>query len=214
MAPAELPSATIPARHAPSRTMALSGSVTLAFDGQLVSGLVVSPHAELGLFLFVPDEPDMLESDVEEGALVRIRAQGSNTFDAVAEVLEVDGRERWVLSVPMQLAPQQQRRSERVLSDGAWTLRTHRGETLDVYDLSGDGIGIEFPAGEGPAGVGEAVVGVLRAASLGFFEVRVECTNVRPHPDDARLWIVGGRMTVADDAARRQFEATLKGFVR
>ena len=214
MAPAELPSTTIPARHAPTRTMALSGSVTLAFDGQLVSGLVVSPHAELGLFLFVPDEPDMLESDVEEGALVRIRAQGSNTFDAVAEVLEVDGRERWVLSVPMQLAPQQQRRSERILSDGAWTLRTHRGETLDVYDLSDDGIGIEFPAGEGPAGVGEAVVGMLRAANLGFFEVRVECTNVRPHPDDARLWIVGGRMTVADDAARGQFEATLKGFVR
>jgi hypothetical protein len=194
--------------------MALSGSVTLAFDGQLVSGLVVSPHAELGLFLFVPDEPDLLESHVEEGALVRIRTQGSKVFDAVAEVLEVDGRERWVLSVPVQLEPQQQRRSERVLSDGAWTLRTHLGETLDIYDLSDDGIGIEFPAGGGPAGVGEGIVGILRAANMGSFEVRVECTNVRPHPDDARLWIVGGRMSVADEAARRAFEATLKGFVR
>jgi hypothetical protein len=187
----------------------MKGTAVLAVDGQLVSGLVLSPHAELGLFLFMPDEPEQVESDVEEGSVVRIQWQDSQSFDAVAEIIELDDRERWILSVPVQLGASQQRRSRRLMADGAWSIVTSTGETLDVYDLSEEGIGIEFPAGEGPAGVGETVSGVLRGDTIGFFEVRVECTNVRPHPDDDRLWIVGCQLDIADPAARRKYRAAL-----
>lgn len=212
MAPAELSTPRPARRSTSSRALALTGSVTLALDGQLVSGLVLAPHAELGLFLFVPDDPDAYEGDVEEGAMVRIRQDSSAGFDAVAEILEVDDRERWILSVPVQLAPQLQRRSKRVLADGAWTLETEDGDSLDVFDVSARGIGIEFPAGDGPAGIGERVVGTLRAETVGDFEVRMECTNVRPHPDDDRLWIVGGRLVMSDRDAQVRYQSTLAVF--
>jgi hypothetical protein len=187
----------------------MKGTAVLAVDGQQVRGLVMSPHAELGLFLFVPDDPDQVEVEVEEGTEVRIRWQASTSFDAVAEIIEVDDRERWILSVPVQLGASRQRQSPRMLADGAWSLMSQGGELLDVHDLSEQGIGIEFPAGEGPGGVGELIVGMLRADSMGFFEVRVECTNVRPHPDDDRLWIVGGRLEIVDPSAQRQYGAAL-----
>jgi len=209
MAPAEVSSSSRPSRRTASFSGPTTGSAVLAVDGQLVSGMVLSPHAELGLFLFVPHDPEGVACDVEEGALVRIRWAHSEAFDAVAEVLEVDSRERWILSVPVQLAPQQTRQSPRMLADGAWTLVTRDNVVLDVYDLSARGIGIEFPAGGGPAGVGECIEGVLSAETLGFFRVRMECTNVRPHPDDGRLWIVGGRLVISDRDARRQYQATL-----
>ncbi|MFH1469049.1 MAG: hypothetical protein ABIO70_31975 [Pseudomonadota bacterium] len=41
--------------------------------------------------------------------------------------------------------------------------------------------------------MGERIEGVLRGAGVGSFDALVECTNVRPHPDDERLWIIGGR---------------------
>ncbi len=207
--PAQMSRSTASVRRSPSFGPSLSGTAVLAVDGQLVPGLVLSPHAELGLFLFVLDEPEAFEGEVEEGSLVRIQWQGSTGFDAVAELLEVDDRERWVLSVPVQLDSLQKRQSPRIPADGAWTLETEEGDLLEVYDLSVRGIGIEFPAGEGPAGVGECIVGVLRAETIGDFEVRVECTNVRTHPDDDRLWIVGGRLVMADRDARRAYEATL-----
>ena len=188
----------------------MRGSAVLAVDGQQVQGLVMSPHAELGLFLFVPDAPDQVDVEVEEGSEVRIRWRDSATFDAVAEIIEADGRERWVLSVPVQLGASQQRQAPRMLADGVWSLQSAAGDILDIYDLSEQGIGIEFPAGEGPAGVGEYISGMLRADSMGFFEVRVECTNVRPHPDDDRLWIVGGRLEIVDSAARRQYDTALE----
>ena len=188
----------------------MKGSAVLAVDGQLVSGLVLSPHAELGLFLFMPDDPDQLDADIGEGTKVRIRWRDSDDFDAVAEIIEVDDRERWILSVPVQLGAGRQRRSRRLMADGAWSIRTSAGDILDVYDLSDEGIGIEFPAGDGPAGVGETVSGVLQAETIGFFEVRFECTNVRPHPDDDRLWIVGCQLEIADPEAKRQYDAALE----
>ena len=209
MVPAFSSHTAAPVRRTPSFGASMKGAAVLAVDGQQVRGLVMSPHAELGLFLFVPDEPDQIEVEVEEGAEVRIRWRESDSFDAVAEIIEFDGRERWILSVPVQLGAGRQRQSPRMLADGAWSLMSAGGDLLDVYDLSEQGIGIEFPSGEGPAGVGEHIVGMLRADSMGFFEVRVECTNVRPHPDDDRLWIVGGRLEIVDPAAQRQFAAAL-----
>jgi hypothetical protein len=73
--------------------------------------------------------------------------------------------------------------------------------------VSARGIGLEFPGGSGPAGVDERIEGVLRGAGAGSFEVLIECTNVRPHPEDERLWIVGGRLTIADDDASRRYKA-------
>ncbi len=188
----------------------MKGTAVLAVDGQLVSGLVLSPHAELGLFLFTPDDPEQVDADIEEGTMVRIRWRDSANFDAVAEIIEADGRERWILSVPVQLGAGRQRQSQRLMADGAWTIMTSAGETLDVYDLSEEGIGIEFPVGDGPAGVGETVSGMLRAETIGNFDVRVECTNVRPHPDDDRLWIVGCRLEIGDPEAKKQYGSALE----
>ena len=143
------------------------------------------------------------------GTLVRVRWRGSDGFDAEAKIIELEDRERWVLSLPQKLPPSQQRRSPRILADGAWTLETEDDDVIDVYDLSARGLGLEFPAGEGPAGAGEHIEGVLRAAGAGGFEVRVEFTNVRPYPDSGRLWIVGGRLVIEDDAARRRYHETL-----
>jgi hypothetical protein len=185
------------------------GTAVLALAGKLVPGQVTVPHPELGLFVFVPDEPEAGDAKAEPGTLVRIRWRGSEGFDAEAEIIELDDPERWVLSLPQKLAPSQQRQSPRILADGAWTLETLDDEVLDVHDLSARGLGLEFPAGEGPRGVGEHIEGVLRAAGAGTYEVRVEFTNVRPHPDSERLWIVGGRLVIEDDAARRRYQETL-----
>ncbi len=135
----------------------MTGSVTLAVDGQLIAGMVVSPEASLGLFQFVPDEPDQLDVEAEEGMLVRLQWKGRSGFDAEAEVLECDDPERWILSVPAELDPTQQRQSRRIMADGAWSLRTEEGVRLEVFDVSARGIGLEFPAGDGPAGVGDTI---------------------------------------------------------
>jgi len=185
------------------------GTAILAVDGKLVPGQVTAPHPELGLFVFVPDELDARDAKAEVGTLVRIRWRKSEGFDAEAEIIELGNRERWVLSVPQKLPSNQQRQSPRILADGAWTLETEDDDVLDVYDLSARGLGLEFPAGEGPAGVGVQIEGVLRAAGTDSFEVRVECTNVRPYPDGGRLWIVGGRLVIEDDATRQRYLETL-----
>lgn len=185
------------------------GTAVLALAGKLVPGQVTTPHPELGLFVFVPDEPEAHEAKAAVGTLVRVHRRGDEGFDAEAEIIELEDRERWVLSLPQRLPPSQQRQSPRILADGAWTLETEDDEVLDVYDLSARGLGLEYPAGEGPAGVGEHIEGVLRSVGLGSFEVRVEFTNVRPYPDGERLWIVGGRLVIEDDAARRRYLETL-----
>jgi hypothetical protein len=77
---------------------------------------------------------------------------------------------------------------------------------LDVFDLSRRGIGLEFPAGDGPSEAGTRIDGSLRSAGEGEFRAYVECTNVRAHPDDEQLWIVGGRLTIADDEARLRYQ--------
>ncbi len=185
------------------------GTAVLAHAGKLIPGQMTAPHPELGLFVFVPDEPEARDATTEVGTLVRIRWRGSEDFDAEAEILELEDRERWVLSLPQKLPSSQQRQSPRILADGAWTLETEDDDVLDVFDLSARGLGLEFPVGEGPASVGEHIEGVLRAAGVGRFEVRVEFTNVRPYPDGGRLWIVGGRLVIEDDAARRRYHETL-----
>ena len=185
------------------------GTAVLALAGELVPGQVTVPHPELGLFVFVPDGPEAQAAKAEVGTLVRVRWRGSDGFDAEAEIVELEDRERWVLSLPQKLPPSQLRQSPRVLADGAWTLETDDDEVLDVYDLSARGLGLEFPAGEGPAGVGECIEGVLRAAGAEPFAVRVEFTNVRPYPDGGRLWIVGGRLVIEDDATRERYLKTL-----
>ena len=189
----------------------MNGTAVLAVDGKLVPGQVTVPHPELGLFVFVPDEPEANDAKADVGTLVRVRWRGSEGFDAEAEIIEMDDRERWVLSVPQKLPSSQQRQSPRVLADGAWSLETEDDEVLDVYDVSARGLGLEFPAGEGPAEVGVHIVGVLRAAGTDGFEVRMECTNVRPYPEGGRLWIVGGRLMIDDDAARKRYLETLAG---
>jgi len=191
----------------------MTGSVTLAVDGQLIAGMVVSPEASLGLFQFVPDEPDSLDVEAEEGMLVRLQWKGRSGFDAEAEVLECDDPERWILSVPAELDPTQQRQSRRIMADGAWSLRTEEGVRLEVFDVSARGIGLEFPAGDGPAGVGDTIEGVLSGQSFGQREVRVECTNVRPHPDDSGLWIVGGRLKFADEASVQAYQSFLQSLI-
>ena len=185
------------------------GTAVLALAGKLIPGQATVPHPELGLFVFVPDELEACEATAEVGTLVRIRWRGSEGFDAEAEIIELEDRERWVLSLPQKLPPSQQRQSPRILADGSWTLGTQHDDVLDVHDLSARGIGLEFPAGEGPAGVGEHIEGVLRAVGAGSFEVRVEFTNVRRYPDGEHLWIVGGRLVIENDASRRRYQAIL-----
>jgi hypothetical protein len=185
------------------------GTAVLALAGKLVPGQVTVPHPELGLFVFVPDDPEAGDAEAEVGTLVRIRWRGSEGFDAEAEIIELQDRERWVLSLPQKLPPSQLRNSPRILADGAWTLETKDEEMLTVYDLSARGLGLAFPSGEGPASAGVHIEGVLQAAGGGGFEVRVECTNVRPYPDSERLWIVGGRLVIEDDATRQRYQATL-----
>jgi hypothetical protein len=187
----------------------MQGSAILAIDGKLVPGLVTAPHAELGLFLFLPDEPEAFEGQVEEGATVRIRWGDRESFDAEAEIVEIEDLERWVMSVPQTLGPTQQRQSPRVLADGAWTFETEDELALDVYDLSARGIGLEFPAGDGPSEAGTRIPGVLRSPGLGGFRGRMECTNVRAHPDDEHLWIVGGRLVITDPDARARYQELL-----
>ncbi len=187
----------------------MTGSAVLAIDGKLVPGLVTAPHAELGLFLFLPDDPEAVAGQVEESAKVRIQWRDSESFDAEAEIVEIDDPERWVMSVPQALLPARQRQSPRVLADGAWTFETKDDVQLDVYDLSKRGIGLEFPAGGGPARAGIHIRGVLRSPGIGKFEGHVECTNVRAHPDDEHLWIVGGRLKIADEDALRHYRETL-----
>lgn len=204
----EVPMAPSPVqtpRQAPFRT----GPATLAIEGHLVAGRVLSPDATLGLFVFVVDEPSNAVNPLEEGTPCRIKwATGAN-FDTEAVLVEAEDGERWVLSVPVDLSPAAMRQSPRLLADGGWGLVTEQGETLDIFDLSARGIGIEFPSGSGPAGVGGRIEGRLQAVGLGSWDVVVECTNVRAHPDDGRQWIVGGRLTLHGEAESAQYQRIL-----
>jgi len=205
MAPAQV---SFHSSTTPSQTVR-SGPATIAIDGQLVAGKVLSANAGLGLFVFVLDEPGDRTDFLAEGTPCRIKWADSTDFDAEAELVEAEDEERWVLSVPVDLSPAAMRQSPRLLADGGWGLVTGEGELLEVYDLSARGIGIEFPAGGGPAGVGDRIEGRLEAVGLGSWEVVVECTNVRAHPDDGRQWIVGGRLKIGSDSGTSHYQGIL-----
>ena len=63
MAPAQ---ASLRASSSASQSVR-SGPATIAIDGQLVEGRVLSAHAELGLFVFVLDQPDDRTDVLVEG---------------------------------------------------------------------------------------------------------------------------------------------------
>jgi len=193
----------------PRQAQVRTGPATLAIDGQQVAGRVLSPNLDLGLFVFVVDEPGDVSAQLDEGAPCRIKWASGTDFDTEAELVEAEDGERWVLSVPVELSSAAMRQSPRLLADGGWGLVTEDGDVLEVFDLSAGGIGIEFPAGSGPAGVGDRIEGRLKAIGLGSWDVVVECTNVRAHPDDGRQWIVGGQLKMPDESGMLRYQGIL-----
>ena len=170
-----------------------AGTVTVAVDGALLQGSVHAADPSLGLLLLELDEAP--EAVPAEGAMVRLAESGQAGFGAQAELIEVEDEQRWVLGVPSDLAPAQQRRSARLLADGAWQFVAEGMDGLetavDIYDLSREGVGLQYPAGAGPDGAGQRMDGTLICDQAGAWPVSLESTNVRRHPEDGRLWIVG-----------------------
>lgn len=187
-----------------------NGPAELALGGDCVPGLVLSASAELGVFLFVPT------AEVEpprEGSRVRIRWAGAADFGAEAELLEVEDEERWVLSVPAPLAPARQRRSTRLRAEEDWVFVTEDGDEVELFDLSARGLGLVFPRGEGPQGRGATLRGTLIQAGGGRWKATLCCTNVRPHPDDERHWVVGTRMTLASPAVAEILDDVVEALI-
>jgi hypothetical protein len=188
------------------------GPATLAIDGQLVEGSVLSSDAELGYFLFVLGEA--LDGDAlpSSGSDVRIRWQGSDGFDAKAQVVEIEDPDRWVLSVPVGLDPSRTRQATRMMGEGAWSFTVDDdGPTVEVYDLSERGLGLCYPRGEGPSGRGAEVAGTLSQDDGQTWDVVLSCTNVRAHPVEEGLWIVGGRLRHDADDARERLKRLVAG---
>lgn len=182
----------------------VEGPATLAIEGRLVHGSVLSADADLGVFLFVPDEPVEGDEPPLADARARIRWGDGEGYDAEAVVVEADDAERWVLSVPVQLDHTRMRKSTRMLGEGAWSFEVEDGPQIDVYDLSERGLGLAYPRGEGPAGRGSRVAGTLVGDTDERWPVVLTCTNVRPHPADDAAWIVGGRIAHSDAGARKR----------
>ena len=182
-----------------------AGTVTVAVDGALLEGTVHAADPSLGLLLLELTETPA--SVPAEGSVVRLGAPGETGFGAQAELIEVEDDQRWVLGVPSDLSPAQQRRSTRLLADGAWRFEAEDADgddpSVELYDLSKEGVGLQYPAGAGPEGAGRRMDGVLICDQLGSWQVSLESTNVRRHPEDGRLWIVGCTLQhrTADGAA-------------
>ena len=186
----------------------VDGPATLAIDGQLFTGTVLSADAELGFFLFVLEEAPDAGALPDPGAEARIRWQDADGFGAEAQVVEIEDPDRWVLSVPVGLDPSRKRQATRMMGEGAWTFTVEDdGPTVEVYDLSERGLGLCYPRGEGPRGRGVAVVGTLEQDDGQAWDVVLACTNVRAHPTEDGLWIVGGRLRHDDPAARERLKA-------
>lgn len=187
------------------------GTVTVAVDGLAVDGTVHAADPTLGLLIFELSEP--AETAPTEGSVVRILRGGPGGSGAQAELIEVEDEQRWVLGIPSDLSPAQQRGSARVLADGAWQLHTldAEGDTVvvDLFDLSAGGVGLQFPAGAGPDRAGRTLDGRLVCERLGTWTVSLTSTNVRRHPDDPRLWIVGCKVQHASDDAAASYRALL-----
>lgn len=179
----------------PASPMVDNGPAALALEGRVVHGLVRSASADLGCFVFLPAESSDVPAD---GALVRIRWGRSGAFRAEAEVVEIEDEDRWVLSVPTALAPSARRASPRLPADGSWSFEAGNGVMVDVYDVSATGLGLLYPAGEGPAGRGATLEGTLRYAGGQQWAVRLVCTNVRPCPDCPGQWVVGVRLELGE----------------
>ena len=190
----------------------VDGPATLAIDGQLVEGSVLSSDAELGFFLFVLEEAAPAEALPTAGADVRIRWQGSDGFGAEAQVVEIEDPDRWVLSVPVGLDASRKRQATRMMGEGAWSFTVDEdGPTVEVYDLSERGLGLCYPRGEGPSGRGAEVAGTLAQDDGQTWDVVLSCTNVRAHPSEEGLWIVGGRLRHDDAAARERLKVLVAG---
>lgn len=170
-----------------------AGTVTVAVDGALLQGTVHAADTSLGLLLLELSEVPV--SVPAEGSVVRLGEAGQPGFGAQAELIEVEDDQRWVLGVPSDLSPAQQRRSTRLLADGAWRFVSEDADgednAVELYDLSKEGVGLQYPAGSGPDGAGRRMEGVLVCDQAGAWPVSLESTNVRRHPEDGRLWIVG-----------------------
>lgn len=169
-------------------------------------GLIRSASADLGCFVFLPAESSDVPAD---GALVRIRWGRSGAFRAEAEVVEIEDQDRWVLSVPTALAPSARRASPRLPADGSWSFVDENGDLVDIYDVSLSGLGLLYPAGEGPSGSGDILDGTLRFASGQQWAARLVCTNVRPCPDCPGQWVVGVRLELG--AGQESYQALVEG---
>lgn len=170
-----------------------TGTVTVAVDGAMLQGSVHAADPSLGLLLLeLAEAPPSVPA---EGTLVRLAEAGQTGFGAQAELIEVEDQQRWVLGVPSDLSPAQQRRSTRLLADGAWRFVVEDVDgaerAVEIYDLSKEGVGLQYPVGAGPEGAGRSMDGTLVCDQAGAWPVTLESTNVRRHPDDGRLWIVG-----------------------
>lgn len=182
-----------------------TGLVTLAVDGVVVSGSVHAADPTLGLLLFELDEA--VEGVApEEGATVRISWPGESAFGAQAELIEIEDEQRWVLGVPSDLSPTQRRRAERVQADGAWRFVSLDDEVeVEIYDLSEGGLGLQFAKGFGPDRAGRRLSGHVMCDGNGSWPVTLHSTNVRRHPDDGRLWIVGCKVEHTSAANQRAY---------
>lgn len=192
----------------------VEGPATLAIEGRLVAGQVMSVEADLGVFLFVPDEELELDDVPLADARARIQWGDGEGYGAEAVVVESDDPERWVLSVPVQLDPTRMRQVTRMMGEGAWSFEVDDdGPIVDVFDLSERGLGLAYPRGEGPPGRGARVAGTLVGDTAERWPVVLTCTNVRPHPSDDASWIVGGRIAHSDPAARQRLADHVRAMI-
>jgi hypothetical protein len=183
------------------------GPAALALDGRTVAGFVVNASVELGCFHFLPEDAD---APPEVGDRVRLRFGASGSFDAIAELIEVEDDDRWVFAVPAPLDPSLRRRDTRLRADGEWSFQVEDGDEVDVYDISARGVGLLFPRGEGPKGRGAVLRGTLLRDGGRAWKAELTCTNVRPCAEADHLWIVGARMQLGSEAERAALDALIE----
>ena len=171
--------------------------VELGLEGNCVVGWIHSYDPALGLVCIDLEDLDSPTPDIDQ----ELRMTLPNQSTVQSTVLELEG-DRWILSLPVALSPEKQRKHFRHLANGAWFFDIP-SNSMELYDVSSEGIGLLIGPQHPFVHAGWKQQGTLRYLGTDSWKIEVVATNLRSDPYHEGWSILGCHVTILEGSSER-----------